>query len=102
MKWIKTFEAFGGYALPTTSMDVLLEYNLCKDCNALYRVYKPKYSVCKYCGSKDVSHITEEDYYNELQNRIDDPEEWKDILKDREDTRNTFVDLTTNSEDYTN
>jgi len=39
MKWIKTFETFGGYALPTTSMDVLLEYNLCKDCNALYRVY---------------------------------------------------------------
>ena len=102
MKWIKTFEAFGGYALPTTSMDILLEYILCKDCNALYRVYKPKYSICKYCGSKDLSHITEEDYYNELENRIDDPEEWKEILKDRDDTRNTFVDLTTNPEDYTN
>lgn len=102
MKYIKTFEAWGGYPLPTTSLDVVFEYILCKDCNALYRVYKPKSSGCKYCSSKDLSHISEDEYYNELKNRIDDPEEWEEILKDREDTRNTFVDLTINPEDYSN
>ena len=34
MKWIKTFEAWAGQPLPTTSLNVELEYKNCKDCNA--------------------------------------------------------------------
>lgn len=93
MKYIKTFENWAGPTLPTTSLDVLYNYILCKDCNALYRIYKPKSTNCKYCGSKNISDISEDDYYNELKLRIDDPEEWSDIIKDREDTKNTFIDL---------
>jgi hypothetical protein len=101
MKWIKTFEAWAGQPLLTTSLDVELEYKNCKDCNALYQVYKPKSINCRFCDSRNLLNLTEDEYYNEMQNRLD-PDEFEDALKERDKVRNTFVDLTINQDDYTN
>ena len=35
MKHLVTYEAWGGYPLPITSLGVELEYKNCKGCNAL-------------------------------------------------------------------
>ena len=93
MRHLKTFEAWGGYPLPITSLDVELEYKKCKDCNALYPVYKPKSINCKFCGSKDLLNLSEDEYYNELENRLE-PDEFEEALRERDKIKNTFIDLT--------
>lgn len=92
MKYLKRFEAWGFDPLPITSLDVVTDYILCNSCNALYKIYKPKSNKCKYCTSSDINNISEEEYYSEMQNRLDS-DEFKDALIDREKDRNTFVNL---------
>lgn len=101
MKVIKSFEAFAGYPIPTTSLDVELEYKICKDCDSLYSIYKPKSINCKYCGSKDLQNLTEGEYYDKLQFRLS-PDEFKNALENRERIKNTFIDLTKSQDDWIN
>ena len=98
MKWIISFES---WVVSGSSDNILFEYKLCRDCNSLYRTYKPKYSVCKYCGSKDLLIITEEEYYDGIRDRINDPLEWENILKDRENYGDVLRNLGNQFIDYT-
>jgi DNA-directed RNA polymerase subunit RPC12/RpoP len=101
MKIIKKFEAWAGYPLSTTSLDNELEYKKCKDCDSVYQVYKPKSINCKYCGSKDLLMLSEDEFYNELKNSID-PKEYELALKHRSKIANTFIDLSKEEDDFIN
>ena len=93
MKYIKTFEAWGGQPFPVTNVGSLMSYIICKDCNSVYKVFNKPQSNCAYCQSKDVSLTDIDTYYNEIVSRLDDQEEIEDILKQKQIEEEGFVDL---------
>ena len=93
MKYIKTFEAWGGEPLPVTNVGSLMSYCLCNDCNAIYKVFNKPQSKCAYCDSKNLSLTDIDTYYNSIVNRLDDEEEIKDVLKQKQIEEEGFVDL---------
>lgn len=93
MRYIKTFEAWGGQPLPVTNVGSLMSYIICKDCNAVYKVFNKPQSNCAYCQSKDVSLTDIDTYYNEIVSRLDDEEEIEDILKQKQIEEEGFIDL---------
>lgn len=95
MRYIKTFEAWAGQPLPVTNVGSLMSYIICKDCNAVYKVFNKPQSNCNYCGSKDVSLTDIDTYYNEVVSRLDDQEEIEDVLKQKQIEEEGFVDLVT-------
>jgi len=101
MNHIKKFEAWAGDVLPIAPLNIELEYKNCKDCGKFYQVYKPKSINCKYCGSKDLVDLSEEDYYNQLQLELS-PEEFHQIKKIRKKQSNIYIDLTKNQDDFIN
>lgn len=92
MIFIKTFENWDSI-LPLTSIDMLNDYRLCKNCNSVYKVYRPRIANCKYCQSKDYSLINRDTYYEILKSRTDDPLEWDKILQNKQQEEDTFIDL---------
>jgi DNA-directed RNA polymerase subunit RPC12/RpoP len=94
MRHLLTFEGMTGCSIG-------IEYKSCRDCNSSYEVYKPKSINCKYCGSKDLQDITEDEYYDGLSDRLD-PNEFVDVIKKRKRMREASIDSTINIDDYSN
>jgi hypothetical protein len=44
-------------------------------------------SICKNCGGGNLKSMTEDEYYSEIESRIDDPEELSDIKRNREEMK---------------
>lgn len=97
MKHLLNFESMTGYI----SSSIGIEYKNCRDCNASYEVYKPKSISCKYCGSNDLQNITEDEYYDGVENRLDS-NEIADVVKKRKRMRDASIDSTINIDDYSN
>jgi hypothetical protein len=99
MSYIKSFEGFAGKPLPTTSVDFLLDYKLCRNCNALYYAYNKKNTnKCKYCESSNIDIISEYEFYKILKSRVS-PEEYNEIEQDRRMSKDKLVDLSVNTKD---
>lgn len=85
MKLIKTFESFES------------EYYSCNSCNSIYTVYEPKSQNCKYCSSKDVTLMSKDEYYYELNLRGDDTEEIEKHKDDISDLERNDDDIRSNN-----
>ena len=75
-----------------TDINNFIEYYNCSDCDVIYPVVQQGLSICKNCGGNNVKILTEDEYYSELENRIDDPEELSNILKNREEMKIGHID----------
>lgn len=69
-----------------------LEYFRCNSCNSVYPHFKPKNFNCKYCQSKDVVGISEDDFFLEMEMKTD-PDEFRELLKHRGDLQNLELNL---------
>jgi hypothetical protein len=98
---------YGNYNFPLTTINSLMNYYTCSNCNAMYKEFnEPVKDKCRYCDEETITSIDSDDWYDELINRgsIDDDEidivrkeqenEYKPIslvelgkLKDRADKR---------------
>ena len=68
------------------------EYYQCNDCNSIYPYFGSKMEKCIYCYSKDVRLLSEDEYFSELEERIDDPKEMSNILKNKEEMKLLYID----------
>lgn len=92
MKYLKTFEAWGGNPLPIASVSSMMSYNRCGDCNALYKTFNNTQSKCAYCKSDKIRSIDIDEYYDEMCKRLD-ADEIEDALKDKEAEEKQMIDL---------
>lgn len=97
MIWVKKYEDWEWNPLPLTSKDFLNDYRECLSCGKLDKVFKPKSPLCRYCGSKDLRLMNETEFYTKLESQVDDEEEWKNIITQRNSDRDTFVRLDSES-----
>ena len=93
MKYIKAYEMFDfNQSLPTTSQDVLTSYYHCDGCNALYKSVNSTEDDCKFCNSRELEELSEDEYYDTIGERLDDDEK-EDLEEVRQKEKNKFVDL---------
>jgi hypothetical protein len=93
MKYIKAYEMFDfNQTLPTTSQDVLTSYYHCDGCNALYKSVNSTEDDCKFCNSRELEELSEDEYYDTIGERLDDDEK-EDLEEVRQKEKNKFVDL---------
>lgn len=76
-----------------------LEYFHCNSCGSLYPHYKPKNFNCKYCQSSDVIGISEEEFYNYLEDKTN-PDEFQDLLKHQQELKELDVKYPIRSPHY--
>ena len=93
MKYLKKFEAWGGQPLPVANVGSLMNYIICNDCNAVYKVFNKSQSNCAYCSSNNVSNTDIDKYYDTIISRLDDQEEIDDVLNQKQIEEEGFVNL---------
>jgi len=80
MKYIKAYEMFDfSQTLPTTSQDVLTSYYHCDGCNALYKSVNSTEDDCKFCNSRELEELSEDEYYDTIGERLDDDDDDDDF-----------------------
>ena len=93
MKYIKAYEMFDfSQTLPTTSQDVLTSYYHCDGCNALYKSVNSNEDDCKFCNSRELEELSEDEYYDTIGERLDDDEK-EDLEEERQKDKDKFLDL---------
>ena len=78
--------------LPTTSQDVLTSYYHCDGCNALYKSVNSTEDDCKFCNSRELEELSEDEYYDTIGERLDDDEK-EDLEEERQKDKDKFLDL---------
>jgi DNA-directed RNA polymerase subunit RPC12/RpoP len=52
MQFLKSFESM--FKVEPTELVQEWDYYFCNDCESEFSICNPKFSVCKYCSSKDL------------------------------------------------
>lgn len=75
MKHLKKFETFDfDQTIPVTSRNVLTNYYICDECDALWKEFNKTSEKCKFCNCKDIEDLSEEEYYDIQKSRLDEDE----------------------------
>lgn len=93
MKHIRRFEGFDfSQTLPVTTQNVLTNFYSCDDCDALWREVNETSKSCKYCGSDEIEHLDEDEWYEIVKTRLDE-DEIEDLESQRRKESETFIDI---------
>lgn len=95
MKYLKTFEAWGGKPLPITNLESLMNYVICDNCTAAYKVFNKSKLKCAYCQSENISLVDIDTYYDKIISNLDDQKKIDDILNIKRAEKEALINLVT-------
>jgi hypothetical protein len=93
MKHLKKFEEMDfSQTLPIAPKNEITNYYSCDDCNRLWRMFNSQSDRCKFCSSKNIENLSEDEWYELAKSRIE-PDEIADLGKERKKDNDTYVNL---------
>ena len=99
MKNLKTFEAFAGKPLPVAPAHLFAYYYMCEKCESSYITHL-KNSKCTGCG-EGIKDISEKEFLSKVKDQVS-PEEYQQILTNREEFMDEIIHLSDLPKDYEN
>lgn len=94
MKYIKKYKMFDfRQTLPITTVNYLINYYSCDECDAIWKEYNKKMcDKCKYCDSEEIEELPENEWYEIAKIRLN-PDEFKKLNNVRNKEADSLVDL---------